>query len=187
MHSHATNEHRISIPRVGSSNLSERATCDSTPEHAGVSRCAPAFPEMLKKALFGALVGGRWDVAPKVHSVVEDTHDFDRALRRDPVHQEMASPTAAPRNVERAKACHDLVPGPRVRYIGTVGKLANRLNKGIPIDARLSRAKILGAPFEDVGKVDFCGSAETNVPSSLGHEALYSALREMTFSERSFK
>jgi hypothetical protein len=142
---------------------------------------------MLKNALFGALVEGRWDVAPKVHSVVEYTYDFDRAIRRDPVHQEMASLTAAPRNVERAKARHDLVSGPGARYIWTAGKLANRLNKGVPIGARLARAKILGAPFEDVGKVDFCGSAETNAPSSLGHEALYSAVREMTLSERSFK
>jgi len=121
-------------------------------------------------ALFGALAGGRWDVASKVHSVVEDAHDFDRAVRRSPVHQEMASATAAPRNVERAKACHDLVPGPGARYIGAAGKFANRLNKSVPIDARLSRAKILRSPFEDVGKVDFCGCAEANAPSPLGHE-----------------
>jgi hypothetical protein len=131
------------------------------------------FPEVLKKALFGAFVGGSWDVPPKVHSVVEDTHDLDRALGRDPVHQEMASPTAAPRNVERAKACHDLVPGPGARYTGTVGELANRLNQGVPIDARLSRTKILGAPFKDVGKIDFCGGAQPNAPSSLGHAALF--------------
>ena len=142
---------------------------------------------MPRKALLGALVGGRWDVAPKLHSVVEDAHDFDRGVRPGPVHEEMASATAAPRNVERAKASQNLVPGPGARNIGTVGKLANRLNKGVPIGARLARAKILGAPFEDVGKVDFCGSAETNAPSSLGHEALYSAVREMTLSERSFK
>lgn len=61
--------------------------------------------------LFGALVGGRWDVAPKVHSVVEDAHDFDRAVRRSPVHQEMASTTTPSRNKERAKACHDVVAG----------------------------------------------------------------------------
>jgi hypothetical protein len=109
-------------------------------------------------------------MTPKVHSVVEDTHDFDRAVRRDPIHQEMAPATAAPRNVERAKACHDLVPGPGARNIRTVGKFANRLNQGVPIDARLSRAKILGGPFEDVGKVDFRGGAETNTPSPLGHD-----------------
>jgi len=122
-------------------------------------------------ALFGALVGVRRDVASEIHSVVEDSHDFDRAVRRDPVHQEMAPPTATPRNVERAKAWHDLVPGLGARYIGTVSKFANRLNKGVPIDARLSRAKILSGPFEDVGKVDFRGSAETNAPSLVGHEA----------------
>jgi hypothetical protein len=82
----------------------------------------------------------------------------------------MASSTAAPRNVERAKAYHDLVPSHGARDIGTVGKLTNRLNKGVPIDARLSRAKILRGPFEDVGKVDFRGSAETNAPSPLDHD-----------------
>jgi hypothetical protein len=133
--------------------------------HRALARAG--VPEDAQETLFGALVG--WDVAPEVHSVVEDSHDFDRAFWRDPVHQEVASPTTAPRNVERAKTRDDLVPGPGARYIGTAGKLANRLNKGVPIHARLSRAKIFGAPFEDVGKVDFCGSAETNAPSSLGH------------------
>ena len=109
-------------------------------------------------------------MALKVHSVVEDARDFDRAVWRDPVHQKMAFATAAPRNVERAKACHDLVPGPGARNIGTVGKLANRLNEGIPIDPRLSRAKILCGPLEDVGKVDFRGRAETNAPSQFGHD-----------------
>ena len=109
-------------------------------------------------------------MAPKVHSIVEDTHDFDRALRCDPVHQEMASATAAPRNVERAKTRHDLVSGLGACNIGTVSKIANRLNERVPIDPRLSRAKILGGPFEDVRKVEFCGSAETNAPSPLSHD-----------------
>src|SRR5262249_32837217 len=113
------------------------------------------------RALFRALVGGRWDAAPKVHSVVEDADYFDRAVRRGPVHQEMTSATAAPGNMKRAKACHDLVPGAGARNIGTVGKLADRLNEGVPIHARLSRAKIFGGPFEDVGEVDFGGRAET--------------------------
>jgi hypothetical protein len=74
------------------------------------------------------------------------------------------------RAMECAKACHDFVPGPGARNIGTGSKLANRLNKGVPIDARLSRAKFLGGPFEDVGEVDFRSSAETNAPSPLGHD-----------------
>jgi hypothetical protein len=126
-------------------------------------------------------------VALKVRSVVEDAHDFDGAVWRGPVHQEMASATAAPRNMERAKARHDLVPGLGARYIGTVGKFANSLNERVPIDARLARAKILRTPSEDVSEVDLRGCAETNAPSPLGHRALYSAVPEMTFSERSFK
>jgi hypothetical protein len=46
------------------------------------------------------------DVAPKVHSVVADAHDFDRPVRRGPVHQEMASATAALRDVRSTDAAH---------------------------------------------------------------------------------
>ena len=42
---------------------------------AGISKFAQAFAAVLPEAF----VGGRWNVALKVHSVVEDTHDFDRA------------------------------------------------------------------------------------------------------------
>ena len=53
---------------------------------------------------------------------------------------------------------------------GPVGEFANRLNERVPIDARLSRAKILSSPFKDIGKVDLSGSTETNAPYPLGHE-----------------
>jgi hypothetical protein len=109
-------------------------------------------------------------VEPKVHSVVEDPHDFDRAVWRCPIHQEVTSATTPSRNVERAKTCDDLIPGLGTYDIGAVGEFTNRLNERVPIETRLSRAKILGSPFEDVGKVDFCDSAETNPPSALGHE-----------------
>ena len=101
---------------------------------------------------------------------MQDTNDFDRVLWCDPVHQEMASPAAAPRNVERAKACHDLASGTGARHIGTAGKFDNRLNKSVPIDATLSRAESLRGPSEDVGKIDFGGGAETNAPCTLDHE-----------------
>ena len=121
-------------------------------------------------ALFGFLSAGQWNVTLKVHSVVEDAYAFDRAVWHYPVHQEVASTTTLPRNVERPKTWYNLVSGLGARDIGTVGKFANRLNDGVAVDTRLSRAKILSGPFEDVGKVDFCGSAQTNAPSPLGHE-----------------
>jgi hypothetical protein len=89
--------------------------------------------------------------------------------------------------MERAKTWHDLVPGLRARNIGAVGKLADRLNERVAIDARLSRAKILGGPLQDVREVEFGGGAETDAPSPPDHAALYSAVLEMTLSERSFK
>ena len=119
---------------------------------AGVPGSAPG-------ALFCALVGDRWKVAPKVHSVVEDPHDFDRAVWRCPIHQEVTSATTVSRNVERAKTWHDLVSSLRAHDIGTVGTFANRLDKRVPIDARLPRAKILSGPFEDICEVEFCGNA----------------------------
>jgi hypothetical protein len=88
--------------------------------------------------------------------------------------------------VDRAKTRHDLVSSSRARNIGTVGKFANRLNERILMDARLSRAVILSGPFDDIRKVEFCGSAEADAPSPLGHGS-YPAALETTFSERSFK
>ena len=54
--------------------------------------------------------------------------------------------------------------------IGAVGEFANGLNERVAIDPRLSRAKILGRPFHDIRKVNFCGSTETNTPPALDHE-----------------
>jgi hypothetical protein len=72
---------------------------------------------------------------------------FDRAPWRDPVNEEVAAATTASRNVERAKTRHDLVSGLGACNIGAVGKLANSPNERFPVDARLSRAKILSGPF----------------------------------------
>jgi hypothetical protein len=101
---------------------------------------------------------------------VEDAQNFDAALCHGPVHQKVASAATVSRDVERTKTRHDLVSGLGAWDIGTVGKLANRLNKRVPIDACLLRAKILSRPFEDVRKVEFCGSAETDAPSLLLHD-----------------
>ena len=90
------------------------------------------------------------------------------------------------RNVDRAKTWHDLISGFGARNIGTFSKFANRLNERILIDTRLSRAKILSGPFDDIRKVEFRGSARRmrHLCSAIG---VYPAALEMTFSERSFK
>jgi len=98
-------------------------------------------------------------VALKVHSVVEDAYDLDRSLWCDSVHQEVTSATTVSRDVERAKTRHDLVSSFRARDIGAVGKFADRLDKRVSIGTRLPSAKILGCPFEDICKVEFCGGA----------------------------
>lgn len=105
----------------------------------------------------------------KVHSVVQDPYDFDRRFWGHPVHQEVTSAPPLSRNVDGTKTWHDLISGLGARNFGTIGKFANRLNERVPIDTRLSRAKILSGPFQDVRKVEFRGSAEANAPFPLGH------------------
>ena len=86
-------------------------------------------------ALFGFLSTGQWNVALKAHSVVEVTYDFDRAVWRYSVHQEVSSTTTLPRNVERLKTRYDLVSSLGARDIGTLGKVADRLNDGVAVEA----------------------------------------------------
>jgi hypothetical protein len=59
--------------------------------------------------LIAAFLGVKWKVAPKVHSVVQNAYELDRAACCYPVHQEVTSATTVSRNVERAKTRHDLV------------------------------------------------------------------------------
>lgn len=124
-----------------------------------------------RRAYLALSSGANGRLPPQVHSVVEDAHDFDRVRCRCPVHQKVASATLVSRNVERMKTGNDLVSGLGACDVGTAGKLANRLNERVPIGTRLSRAKILGRPFEDVRKVEFRGCAETDAPPLLPHDA----------------
>jgi hypothetical protein len=98
----------------------------------------------------------------------------------------VASATTVARNVERAKTRHDLVPELGPGNIRTVGKLADRLNKGVLIDSGLSRSEIINGPFEDICKIELCGGAEADAPSLLGHGP-YLTVLEMIFSERLLK
>src|SRR5262249_46409786 len=116
----------------------------------GFARAQPILRLTSMDALFGGFIRGNGSVALQVHSVVKDAQDFDGALCCCPVHQKMAPTTPVARNVERTKTRHDFVTGLGACDIGSVGKLANRLNERVPIDTRLPRAKILSRPFEDV-------------------------------------
>jgi hypothetical protein len=109
-------------------------------------------------------------VAVKIHSLVEDTHDLDRASWPGPVHQKVTSAPAVPRNVDRPKPWHNLASGLGPRDVGTVSKLVNRLNERVPVNTRLSRAEFLGGPAKDVRKVELCGGAEAHAPAPPGHD-----------------
>jgi len=112
-------------------------------------------------------------VALQVHIVVQDASDFDEPSWSYPVQEEVTSATTMSRNVERAEARHDLVSDLGPGNVGTVGKLADRLNKRIPIESGLPRAEILSRPFEDICEIELCRSAEANAPFPLDHEALF--------------
>lgn len=89
------------------------------------------------------------------------------------VHQEMASATAVSGNVERPKTRHDFITSLRARDIGTIRQHANRLNKRALINTRLSRAKILSGPLENICKVELCHSTEADAPFPVGHWTLF--------------
>jgi hypothetical protein len=81
------------------------------------------------------------------------------------------------RNVQNTEAPHDLVSGLGSSHIGTVGKLADRLNKRVAIATGLPRAEILSRSFENICEIELCRSAEPNTPFPLGHDALLSFAR----------
>ena len=108
-------------------------------------------------------------MALKVHSVMQGSYDFDRCFWRHPVHHEVTSTPTVSRNVDRAKARHDLISYLGARDIGTFSKFPNRLNEGLLIDPRLPRAEIFSGPFDDIRKVEFCRGAEADAPFPLGH------------------
>ena len=115
------------------------------------------------------LVQGNWSLALKVHPVVQDAHDFDRALRRRAVHQDVASATTAARDVQRTETGRISSRALEPVTIRTIGKFANGPDERIAVDARLPRAEFLSGPFDDVREVELSGSAETDAPSLLGH------------------
>ena len=107
---------------------------------------------------------------------MQDSYDFDRCFWRHPVHQEVTPTPTASCNVDRAKTRHNLISCLGARDVGTFGKFPDRLNQRILIDTRLSRAEILSGPFDDIGKVEFCCSAEADTPFPLGHLGLTGSL-----------
>jgi len=108
-------------------------------------------------------------VTLKIHSIVQYPHDLDRCFWSYPIHQEVTSAPPVSRHVDRAKTWHDLISGFGARNIGTVGKFTNRQNERTLIDARLSHAKILSGPFDDVREVEFRSGTEADAPYPLGH------------------
>jgi hypothetical protein len=101
---------------------------------------------------------------------MQDTDDFDRPSGCRPVHQEVTSATSVSRDVQRAQTRHDLIAGLRIRGVGTFGKFRDRLDQRVSINSRLSGTEIFGGPFQDIGKIELCGGAETNAPFLPGHE-----------------
>jgi hypothetical protein len=146
--------------------------------------CAsPSFPT----SLFGVFFIGRRKMALQIHSIVQDASDFDDSSCGDPVHKKVPSATAVSRNVKRAQASRNLVAGIGSVNVGAVGKLAYRFEQRVPIKAGLASAEIFDGPSDDICKIEFRRGTEPNAPILLDHEASYSAVLEMIFSESLFK
>jgi hypothetical protein len=92
-------------------------------------------------SLLCSSVNGSW-VALQVHTIVRDAPDFDNPSWSYPVQEKVTSATAMSRNVQNAEAPHDLVSGLGSSDIGTVGELADRLNKRVAIATGLPRWRI---------------------------------------------
>jgi hypothetical protein len=103
----------MALRRTNSAHLHRRSCANPSPQRVGVSRFASSFRH--RRAPFGFLSGGQWNVALKVHSVVEDAYDFDRAVWRYSIHQDLACTATLPRNVERPMTRYDLVSSLRAR------------------------------------------------------------------------
>ncbi len=144
-------------------------------------------PAPLPKPLIDAVVFGRRKVALQIHAVVQNAHDLDDASCGYPVQKQVPSATAVSGNMKRAETSRNLVPAPGPGNVGTVGKLADGLEQYIPIKSRLVRSEILSASSDEICEIELRGGAEPNAPVALDHEAPYSAVLEMTLSERSFK
>ncbi len=112
----------------------------------------------------------------KVHSVVQDSHDFNRCFWGHPVHQEVTAAPTMSCNVDSAKTWRDFISRLGACNIGTLGKFADRLNERLLIDTRLSSAKIFGGPFYNIRKVEFCDGAEANAPLAFCHRDLPGSL-----------
>jgi hypothetical protein len=97
--------------------------------------------------LFAALIVGKRKVALHVHSVVQDSPDFDDPSGTYPVQKEVKSATTVSRDVERAKTPHDLVSGFGPTNLRTVCEFDSRANERLPIAPGLPCAEILGRPF----------------------------------------
>jgi hypothetical protein len=110
-------------------------------------------------------------VAPEVHSVVQDAHDFDDPSWSYPVQKQVTSATTVSRNMERAEALHDLVSCLGPSHVGTVAEFADRLNERVPVESGLAAAEILSGPIEDICEISLGRSTEANAPSPLDHQA----------------
>jgi hypothetical protein len=97
--------------------------------------CAKRRVAVMRGGLLAVLVSGQWNVALKVHSVVQNTNDFDRSFGCYPVHQEVTSATSVSRDVERTETRHDLVSDLGARNVRTFDKFADRLNDRVPINS----------------------------------------------------
>ena len=107
-------------------------------------------------------------MASQVHPIMQDAHDFNRAILLDAIHQEVASATPLSGYAECAQPRKEIIPRPGARNIGAVGEFANRLNDHALIDARLPFAEFSVVHLRMFAKSS-SATAKANAPFAVGH------------------
>jgi hypothetical protein len=96
---------------------------------AGSTGCAASNKGRGKEERSGDLVGVRRDMERQLHSVVENSYNFDHVAMRGSVHDEMPPASALARNVEGSKIRKDFVTSGASKHIGAVTERGKRLKK----------------------------------------------------------
>ena len=102
----------------------------------------------------------------QVHCLVQNAHHLDDAGLCRSVDDEVTPTLPATRDVQRAQARENVIADPAAGHVGPIAERDERAKQRVAIDARLVRAKLLGRPPQDRGKVALRGRAQTDTPAT---------------------
>jgi hypothetical protein len=103
----------------------------------------------------------------QLHSVVENSYNFDHVAMRGPVHDEMPPASALARDMEGSKIWEDFVTSGASEHVGAVAERGKRLKERGSVNVRLLRAESLSCVFQDAGEIFLGLSTKANPPTCL--------------------